>query len=92
MTGVQTCALPISFNPVTNIVLELASTQPGKLEVYNLRGELVRMLRAGVFTLGKHQYLWDARDGGGHSIPSGIYICRFMGSQQTTELKLLLLR
>ncbi len=83
---------PNPFNPVTNIILELASTQPGKLEVYNLQGRLVRMLGDGVFTLGKHQYPWDAKDAGGHNIPSGIYICRFKGSQQTTELKLLLLR
>ena len=68
---------PNPFNPMTTIDYELASAGTVKLEVFNVRGQLVRNLVDGVaMPAGRHTETWDGRDNGGKSVSSGIYMVR----------------
>jgi len=69
-------AVPNPFNPRTEIVFRLARTQPAQLAVFDLRGRLVRVLRAGVLTGGEHRVSWDGTGADGRRLPSGSYLCR----------------
>ena len=53
---------PNPFNPQTTIAFDLARAQSVRLEVFDLRGRLVRRLQDGVLAAGRHEVRWDGRD------------------------------
>jgi hypothetical protein len=72
-------ALALSPNPFRERVefrLELTEASPVRLEVYNLKGEKVRVLVDGPQGRGTAVYVWDGRDTGGNACGSGIYFYR----------------
>lgn len=65
---------PNPFNPSTTIRFTMG--QPGlvTIRIYNVLGQEVRrLLNDSRRTAGTHHITWDGRDGGGHSVSSGIY-------------------
>ena len=52
-------AFPNPFNSSTNIQFGLDKSTPTRLEVYNLRGQLVDVLLDRVIPAGKHSAVWD---------------------------------
>jgi hypothetical protein len=68
---------PNPFNPMTTIEYELVSTGTVRLEVFNVRGQLVRCLVDGIAMQGgRHVATWNGRDNAGNPAPSGIYMVR----------------
>lgn len=65
---------PNPFNPTTQIRFNPPADTSGSIGVYDLRGELVREVHAGVFGAGK--YTWDGRDATGSAVSSGVYLVR----------------
>lgn len=70
-------AYPNPFNPQTSISFSLAEAGSVDLEVFDLKGRLVRRLvsreqRAA----GTHQVSWNGQDQQGHEVSSGIYLYR----------------
>jgi hypothetical protein len=63
------------------------------LQVYDIKGCLVRNLRVGVEeSLGFHQIRWTGRDGNGMRVPSGVYVVRLRVGTRTESQKLVLIR
>ncbi len=83
---------PNPFNPQTEISFNLASDTRVKLEVYDLRGRLVRTLEDGVMTAGRNEVKWDGRNDAGHETPSGAYFYRLTGPEKTLSAKMMLVR
>ena len=83
---------PNPFNPQTEISFFLASDSLVKLEVFDLRGHLVRTLEDGPRPAGQNEVKWDGRDDGGREVPSGGYFYRLTGSQETLTDKMMLVR
>lgn len=46
---------------------------PAEISICDVTGRRVRTLHAGALGAGIHAYRWDGRDGGGRSLPSGMY-------------------
>jgi hypothetical protein len=68
---------PNPFNPQTTIWYELPAALPVDLQVYDLRGRLVRTLASGqVEAAGEHRIIWDGRDRQGRTVSSGTYLYR----------------
>jgi flagellar hook assembly protein FlgD len=69
---------PNPFNPQTTIHFTIPVSErvltPVKLNVYNLQGELIRVLIDEDRAPGNHQVHWDGLDESGHRTASGIYI------------------
>ncbi|MFH1845918.1 MAG: S8 family serine peptidase [bacterium] len=84
--------VPNPFNPRTTIRFDLTRAQQVKLEIYDLRGRLVRRLVAADWPAGRHHTIWDGRDENGRDVGSGSYLCRFRAGNVRQEQKLLLLR
>jgi aminopeptidase N len=61
---------------------------PARLEVFDVRGALVRRFDAGVLSAGSHQLPWDGRDAGGRAARPGLYVVRLeaVGEQRTQRL------
>jgi len=75
---------PNPFNAQTNIRYLLSEEAPVRLDIYNLRGQLVKTLARGTVPAGDHIVNWDGTDERGQMTASGLYICRL----QTTGLSL----
>jgi hypothetical protein len=68
---------PNPFNPVTTISFNLPERADVKLAVYNMRGQVVRMLLdAGTMQGGRKEVTWNGRNTSGQPVSSGIYVYR----------------
>ncbi len=67
--------VPNPFNPRTEIAFTLAASGPVRLELYDIRGALVRVLHDGAMPGGDNRVVWDGRDDAGQPAPSGTYLC-----------------
>ena len=71
--------LKIFPNPVssgTSIEFSLVAADECFLNIYNLKGELIRKLAAGNFSQGIHQIYWDGTNNKNKSVSSGIYLAK----------------
>jgi hypothetical protein len=63
-------------NPSTMIRFSVHQSAPVTLQIFNLRGELVRTLVDRDFNAGIHEQRWNGRDDFGRRVASGIYFYR----------------
>lgn len=70
--------VPNPFNPRTSIHFYLPARSTVRLDIYDVRGALVRHLASGVFDTGAHAVEWDGTDAGGQGVASGFYVCRLV--------------
>jgi hypothetical protein len=63
-----------------------------RLEVYNLLGQRVALLRDGTAARGPQEVIWDGRNGAGQALANGVYVWRFCADGATTTDRLVLCR
>lgn len=81
---------PNPFNGETTISFNLAETAEVTLDIYNISGQLVKSLHRGPLTNGLHNFFWDATDGFGHRVSSGVYIYKMSTAKYRVSRKMLL--
>lgn len=64
---------PNPFNPDLNIRFTVDKPGRATIEIYNLRGQMVRRLMDSDLAKGSHKVLWDGRDASGNLVSSGMY-------------------
>ncbi len=84
--------VPNPFNPQTAVAFDLARPGPVRLELFDARGRLVRRLLAQDLAAGRHQVIWDGRDGDGRAVASGVYLVRLAADGLTQQHKMMLVR
>jgi hypothetical protein len=67
---------PNPFNPSTAIKYGLPEAATVRMEIFNLRGETIRVLQDGPQAAGTFEVIWDGRNNNGDLVPTGVYICR----------------
>ena len=82
---------PNPFNSRTQLAYRLAAPGLVRLELYNALGQPVRTLVDQFQAAGAYQVPWDARDGQGTAVATGVYVTRlyYPGGMQTRRLLLL---
>ncbi|HHV37043.1 MAG TPA: T9SS type A sorting domain-containing protein [Candidatus Cloacimonetes bacterium] len=82
---------PNPFNPETTISFNLPRAENVLLNIYNIKGQLVRTLVDGSLPSGAHSLVWDGKNHGGELVSSGIYSYRISvaGEQQTKKMLLI---
>jgi hypothetical protein len=83
---------PNPFNPETTIAYTLPAAGSVSLEIYNSRGQLVRSLLLQEQSAGEHSLIWNGKDDSGHSVASGLYLCRIACNGKLETRKMLLLK
>ncbi len=83
---------PNPFNPRTTIRFELAGPGPARLEIFDLRGRLVRRLVDARLAAGPHAEVWDGRDDAGRAVGGGAYLARLRAGGRRECRKLMLVR
>jgi hypothetical protein len=83
---------PNPFNPETTISFELSKPGNVVLNIYNLKGELVKRLINNQMSNGKHSIVWDGKDNNGHICSSGVYFYKIESNGVVEVKKMLLLK
>jgi hypothetical protein len=83
---------PNPFNPETTIDFNLTAAGRVELNVYNLKGELVKTLVEKELAGGNHSTHWNGADNQGNSVPSGLYFYRLQTSQDVITRRMILLK
>jgi hypothetical protein len=83
---------PNPFNPSTTIKYSVPKNGNVKLNIYNLKGQLVKTLVAENRKAGKHTVVWNGDDNTGRKTSSGMYFSRLETGGKTLTLKMLLMK
>jgi hypothetical protein len=83
---------PNPFNPVSRILLCLPEKVSVRLDVYDIKGRLVRNLAAGEMDRGVHRLVWDTRDRGRRPVSAGIYVYRLTAGTHVLTSRTLLVK
>jgi hypothetical protein len=78
---------PNPFNPVTTIAYNLPRDARVQLQVFNVRGQLVRTLVDGVQAAGRHETTFD-----GTGLPSGSYVYRLNAGGEVLTRQMMLVK
>ncbi len=87
--------VPNPFNASTVISFLIPFRLAGeatRLSIYNLAGQLVRVLQLEAQQAGEHSLSWDGRDDYGREVASGVYIYRLDVGERAVHRRMLLLR
>lgn len=76
---------PNPFNPSTTISYHLAAEGVAKLDIYNIKGQMVDTLVNEPKARGKHQVVWDGKDFEGREVASGIYFVRLSSAGKSSS-------
>jgi len=83
---------PNPFNPVTTLRFALREAGEVRLEIRNVRGQLVTVIADRSFEAGTHTLSWNGTDRHGRAVASGIYLARLQAGTEVRIRKMTLVR
>ncbi len=83
---------PNPFNPSTNIAYSLPKSTQVKIQIYNINGQLIRILIDKYQEAGYYKINWDGCNEQGILMSSGTYFYRFYTKNFVKSIKMLLIR
>jgi len=83
---------PNPFNPTTTIAFDMAVSGHVVVEVFNIRGQRVRVLVSDVLGAGRHSVVWNGDDATGRVVGSGVYFYRMTTGGYSSVRKMLLMK
>jgi len=83
---------PNPFNPETVIKFNLPEASRVSLNVYNILGQIVRVLVDEELPAGLHSVVWDGKNGQASDVASGVYFYRIKAGDFESTMRMTLLR
>jgi hypothetical protein len=83
---------PNPFNPTTTISYDLAKGADVNLDIYNILGQHITTLVNASQEAGHYEVMWNATDGHGQTVASGIYFYRLSTDEASQTKKMMLLK
>ena len=83
---------PNPFNPTTTIRFSLCEPGVAKIDIYNIKGRLVKHLLDCEYSVGYHNVIWDGADNSGKQVSSGVYFYRMKTQTYTEMCKMLMIK
>jgi flagellar hook assembly protein FlgD len=91
--GGFTGIVPNPFNPKTEINFVLNRDNLTQLNIYDLRGQLVKVLVNEMLPAQEYKFFWDGSDLNGQRVSSGTYFARLrIGSEVMQVHKLMMVK
>lgn len=81
---------PNPFVSRTSIAYAIGRNGNVSMEIYNVRGERIKMLADERQAAGSYHAVWDGTDEEGHRVASGIYFCRLKAGADISTSKMIL--
>ena len=83
---------PNPFNPETTIAYSLKDRQNVKIEIYNVKGQLVRTLVNESKAAGDHKVIWTGTDNNNRPVSSGLYYYKMTAGKYSSSKKMILMK
>ncbi|MDZ4122541.1 MAG: choice-of-anchor J domain-containing protein, partial [Candidatus Cloacimonadaceae bacterium] len=83
---------PNPFNPETTIRYSVADNSPVTLEIYNVKGQLVKTLVNEIKASGNHSVVWNGKDNRGTNVGSGVYFYKMRAGKFSSTRKMILMK
>lgn len=83
---------PNPFNPSTTISFEAKNAGLASLEIFNLKGQIVRRLFDGAVDQGVNSIVWNGNDDAGKPVATGVYLYRLNIAGRSYSRKMLMLK
>jgi len=83
---------PNPFNPQTQIQFSLPEAGHARLQIFDLRGRLVKTLINGPRNAGTQSVIWDGRDARGARVSSGVYVYRLQSGDYVQHRKMTMVK
>lgn len=83
---------PNPFNPATTIDFSLKAPGRVKIDVFNIRGQLVETLIDDELAKGHHSVSWNGTDNRNQPVSSGVYFYRMTAEDKLLTRKMMLLK
>lgn len=83
---------PNPFNPRTTIAFSLPDNGKVELDIYNMRGQVVRHLLDENKTKGSHSVIWNGKDDQNRDLASGVYVYRLSCGTRQQSARMILIK
>ncbi len=83
---------PNPFNPETTISFSVKEASPVTIEVYNVKGQLVKTLVNDLKDAGNHTVIWRGVDNNNHPVASGVYYYKMSAGKYSSTKKMILMK
>ncbi|KAA3657032.1 MAG: T9SS C-terminal target domain-containing protein [Calditrichaeota bacterium] len=83
---------PNPFNPATTIQFHLPESKAVTLQIFDIRGRLIRTLLDDEMAEGVHSVRWNGKNGIGKDVSAGLYFAKIKTNDVINTIKLLLVR
>jgi hypothetical protein len=83
---------PNPFNPTATIAYNLPEAAKVQLDIYNVKGQLVKTLVNAEMSAGMHSVVWNGRDSNNAAVASGVYFYRVSSPKATQTKRMLLMK
>lgn len=85
-------AYPNPFSKQLSLECTLPKSSDARLQIYNLKGQLVRELNWKNLSSGLQSFQWDGIFDNGKRASSGMYLCKLKAAEQSAMCKVLLIK
>ncbi len=83
---------PNPFNPSTTIRYSLKEAGPVSIDIYNVKGQLVRTLVNEVQEAGNHTVVWNGIDKNNKAVGSGVYFYKMNAGKYSSTKKMIMMK
>jgi len=83
---------PNPFNPQTTIRYSVKENSPVSIEVYNLKGQLVKRLVNSEKAAGEHSIVWNGTDQNNRPVSSGVYFYKMNAGKYSATKKMIMMK
>jgi hypothetical protein len=83
---------PNPFNPLTTIRYSLKEAMPVRVDIFNVKGQLVKTLVNETKAAGEHNIEWNGTDNAGLQVSSGIYYFKMSAGKYSSTRKMVLMK
>ncbi len=83
---------PNPFNPETNILFSTKESGLVVVEIFNVKGQLVKTLVNDRYDAGNHSVIWSGNDDNGKTVVSGIYFYKMQTNSYSKTQKMILMK
>lgn len=90
--ALRVVAVPNPFNPNTTLHVDVLRSGRVQIDLFDLRGRLVRPLASRSFDAGRHTIRFDGLDAAGKLLASGTYFVHVRSQGDHTATKIILLK
>lgn len=84
--------VPNPFNPATKISFDVSTRGRVIIQVFNIKGQLIRCLVDETYNPGSYSIEWSGTNDRNERVSSGIYFCRIKINEYVSSKKMVLLR